>query len=215
MPIASTVHAWTVNKLCTCPGRQGAFRSQSHLYNSRLQHPPQSRQDPVKHVSPVLQAVTAIATERPVQQQRSIQPLASSQQHISAANETTQTSQQQQPKDLASPKSNSPVDLLDPQNYTGTSDKQRRKELVKYLSTIPESEMTPEMLRRWRISKANRGKKAWNHGRRHPPGSPFVPHQLGCWCSDIKQQLNIALLCQLCRDDCKDHSAYTRSHAPS
>lgn len=35
------------------------------------------------------------------------------------------------------------------------------------LADIPESEMSPEMLRRWRISKANKGKQPWNLGRRH------------------------------------------------
>lgn len=40
------------------------------------------------------------------------------------------------------------------------------------LANIPEEQMTPEMLRRWRISKANKGKKPWNKGRQHPPGSP-------------------------------------------
>ncbi len=39
------------------------------------------------------------------------------------------------------------------------------------LASIPESEMTPEMLRRWRISKANKGKQPWNKGRQHPPGN--------------------------------------------
>ena len=39
------------------------------------------------------------------------------------------------------------------------------------LANIPESQMTPEMLRRWRISKANKGKQAWNKGRQHRPGS--------------------------------------------
>lgn len=39
------------------------------------------------------------------------------------------------------------------------------------LANIPEAQMTPEMLRRWRISKANKGKKPWNKGRQHPPGS--------------------------------------------
>ena len=180
MPIASTVHAWSVN---TCPPRQGAFRSQSQLCNVRLQHVSQSRLDPAKRVSPVLQAVATVATERPVQQQRPVQPLASSQQDNGAA--TTGTNQQRQPKELTSSKPNSPVDLLDPQNYTGTSDKQRRKELVKFLSTIPESEMTPEMLRRWRISKANKGKKAWNTGRRHPPGSAFASYQSACRFSGI------------------------------
>ncbi|KAL0022711.1 hypothetical protein WJX77_005521 [Trebouxia sp. C0004] len=29
--------------------------------------------------------------------------------------------------------------------------------------------MNPEMLRRWRISKANKGKQPWNKGRQHPP----------------------------------------------
>ena len=38
------------------------------------------------------------------------------------------------------------------------------------LANIPEEQMTPEMLRRWRISKANKGKKPWNKGRQHPPG---------------------------------------------
>ncbi|KAL3156551.1 hypothetical protein ABBQ38_000842 [Trebouxia sp. C0009 RCD-2024] len=37
------------------------------------------------------------------------------------------------------------------------------------LANIPEEQMTPEMLRRWRISKANKGKKPWNKGRQHPP----------------------------------------------
>ena len=39
------------------------------------------------------------------------------------------------------------------------------------LANIPESQMTPEMLRRWRISKANKGKQPWNKGRQHRPGS--------------------------------------------
>ena len=39
------------------------------------------------------------------------------------------------------------------------------------LANIPESQMTPEMLRRWRISKANKGKQAWNKGQQHRPGS--------------------------------------------
>ena len=46
------------------------------------------------------------------------------------------------------------------------------------LASVPESEMTPEMLRRWRISKANKGKQPWNKGRQHPPGSKFSLHQV-------------------------------------
>ena len=38
------------------------------------------------------------------------------------------------------------------------------------LATIPEEQMSPEMLRRWRISKANKGKQPWNKGRQHSPG---------------------------------------------
>ena len=38
------------------------------------------------------------------------------------------------------------------------------------LANIPESQMTPEMLRRWRISRANKGKQPWNKGRQHRPG---------------------------------------------
>lgn len=43
------------------------------------------------------------------------------------------------------------------------------KEQRAKLASIPESEMNPEMLRRWRISKANKGKQPWNKGRQHPP----------------------------------------------
>lgn len=39
------------------------------------------------------------------------------------------------------------------------------------LANIPESQMTSEMLRRWRISKANKGRQPWNKGRQHRPGS--------------------------------------------
>ena len=62
------------------------------------------------------------------------------------------------------------VDLVPP---SSTYTKAQRKSLA----NIPESEMTPEELRRWRISKANRGKTAWNNGRRHSPGAAFETAQ--------------------------------------
>ena len=49
------------------------------------------------------------------------------------------------------------------------------------LANVPESQMTPEMLRRWRISKANKGKQPWNKGRRHSPGIHLLlPNLLSC-----------------------------------
>ena len=48
------------------------------------------------------------------------------------------------------------------------------------LASIPESEMSPEMLRRWRISKANKGKQPWNKGRQHPPGNTSLLYVFAC-----------------------------------
>ncbi|KAA6428134.1 MAG: hypothetical protein FRX49_01730 [Trebouxia sp. A1-2] len=51
----------------------------------------------------------------------------------------------------------------------GSTNNTYSKEERAKLASIPESEMNPEMLRRWRISKANKGKQPWNKGRQHPP----------------------------------------------
>ena len=68
------------------------------------------------------------------------------------------------------------------------------------LANIPESQMTPEMLRRWRISKANKGKQPWNKGRQHRPGS----------------RADAAFLCVTCvmwhSACCRDHRQDSRTH---
>ena len=62
-----------------------------------------------------------------------------------------------------------PGDPSSGQQVIGNSSTYSKEDRAK-LASIPESEMTPEMLRRWRISKANKGKQPWNKGRQHPPG---------------------------------------------
>lgn len=62
-----------------------------------------------------------------------------------------------------------PGDPSSGQQVVGNSSTYSKEDRAK-LASIPESEMTPEMLRRWRISKANKGKQPWNKGRQHPPG---------------------------------------------
>ena len=62
------------------------------------------------------------------------------------------------------------------------------------LANIPESQMTPEMLRRWRISKANKGKQAWNKGRRHSPGTHLLlPNILSCLLDSMPLQNGLHL----------------------
>lgn len=60
-----------------------------------------------------------------------------------------------------------------------TSSTYSKEERAK-LASIPESEMNPEMLRRWRISKANKGKQPWNKGRQHPPGNTSLLYVFAC-----------------------------------
>jgi hypothetical protein len=60
-----------------------------------------------------------------------------------------------------------------------TSSTYSKEERAK-LASIPESEMNPEMLRRWRISKSNKGKQPWNKGRQHPPGSASLLQVFAC-----------------------------------
>lgn len=169
MPAASAIHAWPFIKLCTCQPRPGAFRHPAQSSQFRLQWYTCNRQAAPLRLSPAAQAVSTVATESSAQQQplQSAQASQGHQRDTSSNTGNTSLQQQQVSNNL---NSRPTADLLDPRSYEGTSDKARRKELVKYLASIPESEMTPEMLRRWRISKANRGKQAWNFGRRHPPG---------------------------------------------
>ena len=65
--------------------------------------------------------------------------------------------------DTAGPAAEAAEPLIPP---TSTYTKAERKNLA----NIPESEMSPETLRRWRISKANKGRQPWNKGRKHTPG---------------------------------------------
>ncbi len=68
-----------------------------------------------------------------------------------------------------------------PQDETaGSTSSTYSKEERAKLASIPESEMNPEMLRRWRISKANKGKQPWNKGRQHPPGNASLLCVFAC-----------------------------------
>lgn len=173
LPAASTLlQAWPFTKLCTCHPQPFGARSHLKLGHVMSQHASRRACNVRKRV----RASANVATEHQAQQQRPSQLQSPSQLHANTATSATQPQQQDAGASTA-PSSNQSAKLLDPQSYQGTSDKARRKELVEYLSSIPESEMTPEMLRRWRISKANKGKQAWNLGRRHSPGTgPQMRH---------------------------------------
>ena len=167
LPAASTLlQAWPFTKLCTCHPQPSGARSHLKLGHVMSQHASRRAYNVRKRV----RASANVATEHQAQQQQPSQLQSPSQVHANGATSETELQQQDARASTVS-NSNQSAKLLDPQSYQGTSDKARRKELVEYLSSIPESEMTPEMLRRWRISKANKGKQAWNFGRRHSPGT--------------------------------------------
>lgn len=110
--------------------------------------------------------------------------------HICAAVAEQSAQDQALETDVATKSSNGLVDTSDASHETvpvqagnsgpstqseaeaGGSSTYTKKERAS-LANIPESEMTPEMLRRWRISQANKGRQPWNKGRNHPPGSHF------------------------------------------
>ena len=164
-----------VRTLCTCHSRSGLYRQQTHIGVAKRN--PQTCHKLHAQAFPVAQATTATqqatATQQPQQTVKHTQALP---QEADASARASDSAEQAAPS--APPARDQPNEVLNPMNYPGTSNKARRKALVQYLSTIPEDDMSPEMLRRWRISKANRGKAAWNYGRRHPPGALCILSQL-------------------------------------
>lgn len=164
--------------LCTCHPRSAVFRHQSLSSRAKrcllvrdshdsLTYAPSATEG---QATPATQSATA--TSQPTEGETASHTQASSEQQADNESKPDDGSPQETAASAAGPALNKPAEVLNPMNYPGTSNKARRRALVQYLSTIPEAEMSPEMLRRWRISKANRGKTAWNFGRRHPPGMP-------------------------------------------
>ena len=202
---------------CTCHPRSALFRHQSRSSRAkrcllvRDSHDSSTLSATQSHATPATESATA--TSQATEGEDPSHTGASPQQQADSANQLDHGSTQGAAASAAAPL-NKQAEVLNPMNYPGTSNKARRKALVQYLSTIPEADMSPEMLRRWRISKANRGKTAWNFGRRHPPGTSCV--MLYTIQTLVSGSCTLPLDCFdqpcCCRDHCKDHSAYQGSH---